>query len=83
VAGGVIDLAGDQLRNVPIWFFAGEKDVVCPANASRQMYEQLTSRGAREIKMTVIPGADHLDMYREGLLSTETYHWLLQHRLPN
>ncbi len=85
--GQVIDilLAGygkpsNPLGSLPIWAFHGAKDPVVPLEESERMIRAMKKAGAKEVKLTVYPEAQH-DSWTETYNDPELYDWLLAHSL--
>ena len=84
VCGGanLIDLilgAGDKgaaLKDLPVWAFHGAKDAAVPLEESERMVKALKKVGAKEVKLTVYPEANH-DSWTETYNNPELYEWLL------
>lgn len=67
------------LRSLPVWAFHGGKDPVVPVAESERMVDALKRFGAREVKLTVYPEAQH-DSWTETYQNPELYDWFLSHR---
>ena len=65
------------IKSLPIWAFHGAKDDVVPLNESERMVTQLKKLGAKEVKLTVYPEANH-DSWTETYKNPELYAWLLK-----
>lgn len=70
---------GPALRSLGVWAFHGAKDPVVPLNESERMVEVLKRYGAKDVKLTVYPEADH-DSWTATYNNPDFYQWLLQHR---
>ncbi len=67
----------DELTNLPIWLFHGEKDEAVPVELSIEAYEELKSLGGN-VKLTLYPEANH-DSWTETFENDSIYSWLLSH----
>lgn len=71
-----------KISHIPTWVFHGAKDDVVPVTESEQMITALQKCGAKEIKLTIYPDANH-DAWTETYNNPELYNWLLSHSLNN
>lgn len=69
---------GAALMNLPIWAFHGAKDAAVPLDESERMVKAMRKFGAKEVKLTVYPEANH-DSWTETYNKPELYEWLLSH----
>jgi predicted peptidase len=69
---------GGALKTLPIWAFHGAKDPVVPLEESERMVNAFKRLGAKEVKLTVYPEAQH-DSWTETYNNPELYEWLLKH----
>ncbi len=83
--GSVIDvvLAGykktrNPLVDLPVWAFHGAKDPVVPLEESERMVGAFKKIGAKDVKLTVYPEAQH-NSWTETYNNPELYEWLLKH----
>jgi len=72
------DTKSRSLKNLPIWAFHGAKDSVVPPDESERMIKLLKKLGAKEVKLTVYPEANH-NSWTETYNNPEVYEWLLAH----
>ncbi len=66
-----------QIKHLPIWAFHGAKDDIVPPIESERLVAQLKKLGAKKVKLTLYPEADH-DSWTETYQSAELYEWLLK-----
>ncbi len=71
-----------KISHIPTWVFHGAKDNVVPVSESQEMVKALENCGAKEIKLTIYPEANH-DSWTETYNNPELYNWLLSHSLKN
>lgn len=71
-----------KISHIPIWVFHGAKDNVVPVSESQEMVKALQDCGAKEVKLTIYPEANH-DSWTETYNNPELYNWLLSHSLKN
>ena len=69
----------DQIRNMPIWNFHGEKDNTVPIKNSEEMVEAVKATGNKEVKFTRYPDAGH-DCWTRSYANPELYDWFLAHK---
>jgi predicted peptidase len=68
------------LKSLPVWAFHGAKDSVVLLEESERMVNALKKLGAKDVKLTVYPEAEH-NSWTETYNNPELYEWLLkQHR---
>jgi predicted peptidase len=67
------------VKSLPIWAFHGAKDPVVPLGESEQAVKALQLLGARDVKLTVYPEAQH-DSWSETYANPAFYDWLLKQR---
>jgi predicted peptidase len=68
----------NPLRNLPVWAFHGAKDDVVPPAESESMIAAMKKIGAKDVKLTIYPNANH-DAWTETYENPELYEWLLEH----
>ncbi|MCX8106692.1 MAG: prolyl oligopeptidase family serine peptidase [Ignavibacterium album] len=71
-----------KISRIPTWVFHGAKDIVVPVTESQEMVKALQDCGAKEVKLTIYPEANH-DSWTETYNNPELYNWLLSHSLKN
>lgn len=81
VAGGCDPSKASLIKDVPIWLFHGDADTTVNIAGSKTLYENLTSLGASDAKLTVFKGVGHASQgcfvtaaKTEGLLD-----WMFSH----
>lgn len=67
------------LKTLGIWAFHGARDPVVPIDESKRMIEAVTKAGAKDVKLTIYPDAEH-DSWTETYKNPQLYEWLLAHR---
>jgi predicted peptidase len=67
-----------KLASLPVWAFHGAKDPVVPVEESQHMVDYLKKHGAREVKLTIYPEAQH-DSWTQTYANPELFSWFLQH----
>ena len=67
------------LKTLGVWAFHGAKDSVVPLEESERMIEAVKKAGAKDVKLTIYPEAEH-DSWTETYKNPEFYKWLLAHR---
>ncbi|MBM3882106.1 MAG: phospholipase [Verrucomicrobia bacterium] len=67
------------LRSLPVWAFHGGKDSVVGVGESERLIEALRRSGARDVRLTVYPEAEH-DSWTETYRTPQLYAWFLEHR---
>jgi predicted peptidase len=65
------------LKNVPVWTFHGDADMVVKISESVQMVEALQACGG-DVQFTVYPGVAH-DSWTQTYSNPDLYTWLLSH----
>ncbi|HEV3255667.1 MAG TPA: prolyl oligopeptidase family serine peptidase [Gemmataceae bacterium] len=74
------DLAdAKQLKDLPIWVFHGAKDPAVPPRRSKEMVKALEAAGAKNVKFTLYPDADH-DSWTRTYDNPKLYEWLLKQK---
>lgn len=68
-----------KLKNLPIWVFHGAKDRVVPPKNSEGMVRALKNAGAKNVKFTLYPDADH-DSWTETYNNPEVWDWLFKQK---
>lgn len=82
--GGRGSRAGDValLGDLPVWIFNGDADATTTLEDAQVIHEAALAAG-RNVRMTVLPGADH-GASQNGTFSTPgLWEWLLERRRPN
>lgn len=72
----------NPLQALPVWAFHGAKDPVVPLEESERMVNALKRIGAKDVKLTVYPEADH-NSWTLTYNNPEFYQWLLSHSLTD
>lgn len=72
----------EALRSLAVWAFHGARDPVVPLSESERMVQALKDAGAREVRLTVYPEAEH-DSWTVTYENPEVYRWMLEHRRPD
>jgi predicted peptidase len=72
----------NPLQALPIWAFHGAKDSVVPLEESERMISAMKRTGAKDVKLTVYPEADH-NSWTVTYDNPEFYQWLLSHSLTD
>jgi predicted peptidase len=67
------------LKTLPVWAFHGAKDNVVPLAESERMVGALKRIGAKDVKLTVYPNAEH-NSWTETYNNPELYEWLLKQK---
>jgi len=67
------------LKTLGIWAFHGAKDSVVPVEESQRMVDTVKKAGAKDVKLTIYPEAEH-DSWTETYKNPGVYEWLLAHR---
>lgn len=67
-----------MLASLPVWAFHGAKDPVVPLEESERMVRLMKSYGAKEVKFTTYPEAQH-DSWTQTYADPELFAWFLQH----
>src|SRR6266481_6148317 len=79
ICGGGNTADAKKLVHIPIWVFHGAKDNVVPPNRSESMVKALKEAGAKNLKFTLYPNANH-DSWTETYNNPEMWDWLLQQK---
>jgi predicted peptidase len=79
ICGGGNTADAKKLVNIPIWVFHGAKDNVVPPSRSESMVNALKEAGAKNLKFTLYPNANH-DSWTETYNNPEMWNWLLQQK---
>jgi len=79
ICGGGNTADAKKLANIPIWVFHGAKDNVVPPSRSESMVKALKEAGAKDLKFTLYPNANH-DSWTETYNNQEMWDWLLQQK---
>jgi len=66
------------LQRLGVWAFHGAQDVTVPLEESERMVAALQAAGAREVRLTVYPEAEH-DAWSATYANPALYAWLLGH----
>jgi predicted peptidase len=67
------------IQSLPVWAFHGAQDQAVPLSESERMVKALEAVGAKAVKLTVYPEAQH-DSWSETYNNPELYDWFLQHQ---
>ena len=67
------------LQTLGVWAFHGAKDPVVPLSESERMVDFLKKLGAKDVKLTVYPDAEH-NSWAQTYDNAELYKWLLEHK---
>jgi len=69
-----------RLRDTPVWLFHGARDTAVPVDYSRQLDAAFREAGARNVRYTEFPDADH-NSWDPAYATPELWTWLFaQHR---
>jgi len=79
ICGGGNTADAKKLAGIPIWVFHGAKDNVVPPSRSENMVKALKEAGAKNLKFTLYPKANH-DSWTETYNNSEMWAWLLQQK---
>jgi len=79
ICGGGNPADAKKLKNIPIWVFHGAKDRVVQPSRSEAMVKALQSAGAKHVKFTLYPNADH-DSWTETYNNPEMWDWLMKQK---
>ncbi|HEV2948475.1 MAG TPA: PHB depolymerase family esterase [Gemmataceae bacterium] len=79
ICGGGNTADAKKLVHIPIWVFHGAKDNVVPPSRSESMVKALKEAGAKNLKYTLYPDANH-DSWTETYNNPEMWDWLLQQK---
>jgi predicted peptidase len=79
ICGGGNPRAAKTIKDLPIWVFHGAKDRVVKPGLSEAMVKALKAAGAKQVKFTLYPDADH-DSWTEAYNDPELYKWLLKQK---
>lgn len=84
VAGDADPYAGAarKLKDVPAWIFHGAKDDLVPPEYSRRMHAALQASGAKDVRYTEFPEANHNSWDPAYLDTPELWTWLFAQRRP-
>lgn len=69
-----------KIIHLPIWVFHGAMDRVVPLENSVKIVRALKDYGAKQVKFTIYPEADH-NSWTETYDNAELYEWFLEHSL--
>lgn len=72
----------NPLQALPVWAFHGAKDNVVPLEESERMVSAMKRTGAKNVKLTVYPEADH-NSWTVTYDNPEFYQWMLSHSLTD
>lgn len=75
VAGGGETAWAPQLKDIPIWAFAGANDQVVPARATRQMVDAIRAAGAHPL-YSEVPDVGH-DIWKVAYNDNRLFEWML------
>ena len=78
ICGRLALINPQNLRDLPVWCFHGEKDSIVPIVDSERMVMMLRKAGC-DVKLTTYPNTDH-DSWTETYNNPEIYEWLLSHQ---
>jgi len=78
VCGGGDPSRAFVLKDVPVWAFHGDKDLLVPVEESVRMVEALEAAGGM-VRLTVYPDTDH-DSWTATYENPELYRWLLEQK---
>lgn len=67
-----------RLKDLPVWAFHGEKDLVVPLSEERALVQAVNACGG-QAKLTVYPGADH-NVWARVYDAPALYDWFLKNR---
>lgn len=76
LAGGGKPSQIEQLKQVPVWAFHGQRDMVVPSSESQQMVDALKQAGGN-VQFTLVPNAGH-DIWRYVFDKKPFREWLKQ-----
>lgn len=79
ICGGGDPKTADQLVDLPIWVFHGDKDGAVKLEQSEKMVHAIKEAGGKLVKLTVYPGVGH-DSWTETYNNQEVYDWLLKQK---
>jgi predicted peptidase len=79
ICGGGWTADAAKLKHLPIWVFHGAKDKAVSVRRSQEMVKALEEAGAKNVKFTLYPDAEH-DSWTETYNNPEFYEWLLKQK---
>ena len=78
ICGRLALINPQNLRDLPVWCFHGEKDSIVPVVDSERMVMMLRKAGC-DVKLTIYPDTDH-DSRTDTCKNLEFHEWLLSHK---
>jgi len=79
ICGGCDVKLAENLKEIPIWNFHGEKDTIVPISESNKIIQALIQFG-REVKYTKYEYLEH-DCWTTTYNHSDVFNWLLEHTL--
>jgi predicted peptidase len=79
ICGGGNPADAKKLKGLPIWVFHGAKDRVVPAARSQAMVKALEAAGAKGVKFTLYPDAEH-DSWTKTYNDPAVWKWLFEQK---
>lgn len=70
-----------RLRDVPVWLFHGARDAAVPVEYSRRLEAAFRDAGARDVRYTEFPEADH-NSWDPAYATPELWTWLFEQVRP-
>jgi predicted peptidase len=77
ICGGGWNLYDKTLKDVPMWFFHGDNDLVVPVELSTGLVKAIRQKGGKP-RLTIYENVDH-DSWTKTYETPELYEWLLSH----
>jgi len=78
ICGGGVPQMAHALKNVPVWCFHGDQDLVVPISQSQNMIDSLKPYNDN-VKFTVYAGVGH-DSWTQTYDNDDIYDWMLSHK---
>jgi predicted peptidase len=80
ICGGAVPKWAEQLVEIPIWNFHGNKDRAIPFFMSQKIVDAVRKSGGKKIIFTVYEGGEH-DVWTQTYDNQLIYDWLFSHSL--
>lgn len=81
ICGGGWEFYGKSLKDVPMWFYHGDNDLVVPVELSTGLVKAIRKQGGNP-RLTIYENVGH-DSWTATYDNPEFYRWLLSHKLSD
>lgn len=79
ICGGVSESHAEQLKEIPIWAFHGDRDAVVPIQRTSDIVDAIKQLGGTAVQFTTLEGVGH-NSWSSAYATPDLYQWMNQQR---